>query len=241
MVEDHWSVCMWGGVGWTNRFNVPGPFQDKRPRPVKKKKRERLGPRRDAFPFTARTRTDLQDLWCVPGGESRIWDGDEIGWAGASDVAACVLAGDSQQRREWAGGRRALGEVWRSVELNRVGVRPRFIHGRGRHSIPGASLPLAGFGSRPRGDSIARYLAPSCQPAQALPLAICRVGTPDMPASLGGRYWGTYWWSLASFRSSQEHKSRPPRLGIRGVLPSLCPVLVMSLRNGRWLRLRNGK
>lgn len=50
-------------------------------------------------------------------GESRIWDKDnKIGWAGASDVAACVLARDSQQRREWAGGRR---RAWVEVQRSR--------------------------------------------------------------------------------------------------------------------------
>lgn len=90
-----------------------------------------------------------------------------------------------QETRSSAGsglaGGGGLGEVWRAVELNRV---PRFIHGRGRHSIPGASSPLAELlVASPRG-GIARYLAPSCR----WPFA---GGYPlDRPGSLGSKVLG---------------------------------------------------
>lgn len=73
--------------------------------------------------------------------------GMEIKLAGQGQVM--LLRAFWQETRSSAGsglaGGGGLGEVWRSVELNRVGVRPRFIHGRGRHSIPGTSSRLAGL------------------------------------------------------------------------------------------------
>lgn len=220
-----------GGAGWTSRFNVPAPFQDKRPRPVKKEKG--LGQRGTLSP-SQRGRGQIYRTWraCREGSQE---SGMEIKLAGQGQVM--LLRAFWQQTRSSAGSGLAGGgglwvRVWRSVELNRVGVRPRFIHGRGRHSIPGASIPLAGFGPRPEGDSLAWYLGPVL-PAARLPSGpSAGWAPPDTPASLGSRYWGTYWWSLASFRSSQPAAAQieapgPPQVGnTRG--PALPCALSLS-------------
>lgn len=106
MVEDHWVRVRVGVGGMNKSFQCSGPVPGQAAKASEKKK-GRAPKKRDAFPFAARTRTGVQERSALREGESRIWDKDnKIGWAGASDVAAYVLARDSQQ---------AQGVGWRAA------------------------------------------------------------------------------------------------------------------------------
>lgn len=131
-----WCVCVWGGDEqivsmFRPRSRTSGQGQEKKEKVV-----------HQTGTLSPSQQGRGQVYWTVVRTGGSQESGIEIKLAGQGEPMLLGAFWPIVIRSAGRGLVRSL-EVCRSVELNRVGMRPRFIHGRGRHSIPGASSPLA--------------------------------------------------------------------------------------------------